>query len=309
VKNRRAFTLIELLVVIAIIAVLVGLLLPAVQKVREAANRMSCQNNLKQIGLAYQNYHSAYSTFPISASNSQTAPYGWGVVLLPYLEQSPLYSQYNFSAPFFFVNAAFGINNQAVSTTDLKIMECPSAPPNHQYVNYTLPPPNNFVSWNGSSSDYGPETGIDPFFLAPFLNLSPSANLQGALLPDVTTKISDIIDGTSNTILIAEIAARPNLYRAGVAVPNGYTYFSGAGGWADATTGNAALYGSSSDGTTNPGPCGINCSNDYGLYSFHTAGANVVYCDGSVHFLPASTDINILAALITRAGGEVNVNY
>jgi prepilin-type processing-associated H-X9-DG protein len=151
--------------------------------------------------------------------------------------------------------------------------------------------------------------GIDPFFLAPFLNLSASANLQGALQPDANIKIADITDGTSNTLLIAEIAARPNLYRAGVPVANGYTYFSGAGGWADATSGNARLYGSSQDGTTNPGACGINCSNDFGLYSFHAGGANVVFCDGSVHFLPASIDINVLAALITRAGDEVNVNY
>ncbi len=308
-KNRRGFTLIELLVVIAIIAVLVGLLLPAVQKVREAANRMSCQNNLKQVGLAYHNYHGVYGTFPIAASNSQTTPTGWGIFLLPYLEQDNLYNQYNFSAPFFYVNTAYGINNQAVVSTDLKMMECPAAPQNHQYTNYTLPPPNNYVSWNGSSSDYGPETGVDPYFLAPFLNLPATASLQGALQPDSNVRIADITDGTSNTILIAEIAARPNLYRAGVPVQGQQTYFSGAGGWGDATSGNAVLYGSSYDGTTNPGPCGINCSNDFGLYSFHSGGANVAYSDGSVHFLPASIDINILVSLITRSGGETNTNY
>jgi prepilin-type N-terminal cleavage/methylation domain-containing protein/prepilin-type processing-associated H-X9-DG protein len=304
VTTRRAFTLIELLVVIAIIAVLVGLLLPAVQKVREAASRMSCSNNLKQIGLAYHNYHGTFGSFPPSASNSQTAPTGWGTYLLPYIEQDNLYKAYNLNAPFFYTNAAAGIDNQAVTETPIKILQCPSAPDNHDYKNYSLPPPYNFVSWNGSSSDYGPLVGVDMFFLAPFLNFPPTYSLEGALRPDRKIRIADILDGTSNTLLTAEIAARPTLWQGRTQVNDRVTYFSGAGGWGDATSGNAQLYGSSQDGTTNPGTCGINCSNDFGMYAFHSGGANALFADGSVHFLKENIDITVLVALITRAGSE-----
>lgn len=301
-KQRRGFTLIELLVVIAIIAILIGLLLPAIQKVREAASRMSCSNNLKQLGLAYQNYQGTFGTFPQAGSNSQTAPVGWGTYILNYIEQDVLYQQYNFNAPFFY--SAPGITNQAITNTALKMMACPSTPGKHDYTGYSLPPPYNVVTWSGYSSDYGPESGVDANFLAPYLGLPSNFPLDGALQPDKTVKITDITDGTSNTVLLAEIAGRPNLWQGNKQVPNQVTYYSGAGGWGDTTSGNAKLYGSSTNGTQLPGACAINCSNDYGLYSFHPGGANVVSADGSVRFVSASIDIKTMAALITRAGGE-----
>src|SRR5262245_46124179 len=121
-RSRPGFTLIELLVVIAIIAVLIGLLLPAVQKVREAAARLDCANNLKQLGLAYHNYAgSNKDSFAPSKITDPTKTVGWGLFLLPYIEQDNLYRQYNLAAPFFYSNPAFGIDNQAVSNTPLKL--------------------------------------------------------------------------------------------------------------------------------------------------------------------------------------------
>ena len=113
-RKRPAFTLIELLVVIAIIAILIGLLLPAVQKVREAAARMQCTNNLKQLGLAIHNWAGDNNhAFPPSYISDQTKPAGWGTYVLPYIDQGPLFKRYTFDAPFFYVNTMFGIDNHS----------------------------------------------------------------------------------------------------------------------------------------------------------------------------------------------------
>src|SRR5205807_4629421 len=130
------------------------------------------------------------------------------------------------------------------------------------------------VSWQAAPSDYSPLAGVSQT-LASYLGLT-SGNLQGALQPDVGTPILAVSDGTSNTILYAEMAGKNTLYQAG---HNTGTTLSGRnrgeGGWADPTSGGPLLYGSSGHGTVRPGIRGINCSNDLGLYSFHTGGADV----------------------------------
>jgi prepilin-type N-terminal cleavage/methylation domain-containing protein/prepilin-type processing-associated H-X9-DG protein len=309
-RSRHGFTLIELLVVIAIIAVLIGLLLPAVQKVREAAARIQCANNLKQLGLAYHNYAGVYkNSFPPAMLTDPTKTVGWGIFLLPFIEQDNLYNKYNFGAPFFFSNPAFGIDNQSVANTQLKLYICPSVPTRTGPYSYTF----NFpgfpsFSWQAYPADYTPVAGVSQS-LAQYLTLT-TTKLDGALQRDKGTPIASLTDGTSNTILLAEIAGKNELYRAGTDTGTTLSgFFGGEGGWADATSSGSSLWGSTGDGTVTPGTCGINCSNDYGFYAFHSGGANVLLADGSVRFLAANTDIRTLCALVTRAGGEVATDF
>ncbi len=310
-KRRQAFTLVELLVVIAIIGILIALLLPAVQKVRESAARTQCQNNLKQLTLAYHEYEGINKAFPPSYITDQTKPVGWGIYLLTYLEQDQLFKLYNFDFPFFLDEPPVGILNQTVANTQLKVFQCPATPdrPDPYSYTFTFPgyPP---FTWQASPSDYSPVQNVSQP-LATFLGSSQSSGqLNGALQPDMGTRLAQVTDGTSNTILLAEIAGKNLLWQAGRYTGQPLSgFFGGEGGWGDATSGASALYGSSSDGTVFPGSCGINCSNDYGFYSFHTNGANAAFVDGSVRFLNSNIDILTLAALVTAAGGDQPGNF
>jgi prepilin-type N-terminal cleavage/methylation domain-containing protein len=302
--RRDAFTLIELLVVIAIIGVLVGLLLPAVQKVREAAARAKCQNNLKQIGLAYHNYESANGGFAPCCMMNVGQPVGWGLFILPFIEQDNLYRQFNLAYPFY---DTMNSNNQAVANTQIPIFNCPSAPTRSGPYTAMYMMGSMMVTGQAYPADYSSILGIDQS-LANYLGLTVS-QLSGALQPDINTKITSILDGTSNTMLIKEIAGKAELYQdqkdARQQLSGNY---GGFGGWCDPTSSCSMMYGSSADGLTTPGTCHTNCSNDYGFNSFHPMGANHVFCDGSVRFITSSTDIYIVCALITKQGGEVNTN-
>ena len=288
--KRRGFTLIELLVVIAIIAVLLGLLLPAVQKVRAAAHRIQCANNLHQLGLALHNYQDVYGMFP---PGQVKAPYawwkanhGWAVFILPYLEQQSLYDAYDWD------QALAAPANQGVVARPLKSFWCPSAPEQDRYdTTHGL-----FPSYGGKGAcgDYAPTWGVD--------RALATGDYRGVLVPNWTTRITDITDGTMNTILLTEDAGRPQLWRAGRAVPGADQAVSG-GPWAGFATGITVM-GSSPDGTQRPGPCALNCTNDHEVYCFHAAGANAVFADAHVQFLKGGMNVQVLAALVTRAGGE-----
>jgi prepilin-type N-terminal cleavage/methylation domain-containing protein/prepilin-type processing-associated H-X9-DG protein len=311
--RRRGLTLIELLVVIGIIAVLLGLLLPAVQKVREAASRLRCANNLKQLGLALHNYHDTQGTFPPPYVNRGGSylnsgfpfTHGWAPFILPYIEQPALASLYRWDLP------QYAPENQPVVATQLKLFQCPSTPEQNRYM---VRGPFALFGTKAACGDYTIALGVNPKpaqlgwadsvgDYRGALTVTPTPAIGPSILSTTTagTRLTDITDGTSNTILLTEDVGRPRLWQAGRAGPAQAV----TGGPWDNFLGPIILEGSSTDGTVQPGPCALNCTNDGEVYAFHTGGANAVFADGSVHFLHAGMSIRIMARLITRAGGEV----
>ena len=283
--SRRAFTLIELLVVISIIAILIGLLLPAVQQVRAAASRIQCQNNLKQLGLGLANYENVNRFFPTSYDS--TGNHSWVPYILPYLEQQNLYNNYDFKFAW-----SSPVNRVTISTP-IKILLCPSAPSNR--VSFAYP--------SAAPTDYAAIDGVELEAVTAGWVKIPDNNLLSVLNSGVhsNVRVADITDGLSNSITIGEDAGRPALWRtAGEISPSGQD----DGSWADPNN-EYALHTFKADGSSAYGPCPINCTNDNEIFSFHHGGANVVFADGSVHYLSQTINSTIVGSLITRANGEV----
>jgi prepilin-type N-terminal cleavage/methylation domain-containing protein/prepilin-type processing-associated H-X9-DG protein len=297
-RKRPGLTLVELLVVIAIIAVLIGLLLPAVQKVREAANRVACTSSLKNLGLALLHYENTHQRFPPGgvqgpypeADVTTTTLHGWGTFILPYIEQQQLAELYRWDL------SHHEVPNQPVAATPLKIFQCPSAESDRFMT---------FSGWaekgtRGACSDYAPVREVGPELAD--MSLIDRVRLYEGVLPiNRMVRLVEISDGTANTILVTECAGRPRQWRVGRRGPDQTVGGCPWTGHANSLT----IRGSAPDGVTRLGPCAINCTNESEVYSFHPGGANAVMADGSVHFLKAGMSIRVLARLVTRAGGEV----
>ena len=308
--NRRAFTLIELLVVIAIIAILIGLLLPAVQKVREAASRMSCQNNLHQLALACTGYEVANGSYP--KSNTVAAPFnGWPILVLPQLEQEPVRNIYVTSANWYdAVNAT--PRNATVKTflcpsvASGRMGSCPTGAAGSQLVSGAVWDYTNVAVAAPTVLAYLSYPGVDP------ANFNSYDGVWRGVMSSKGSTVAQITDGLSNTLLIVEDAGRPDYWVKGkknttdvpISFAQGGPGVVVGGLWADHQKG-FGIDGTSADGLTPTGECAVNCNNSFEVYAFHTGGANAAMADGSVRFLRDSMSIRTLVALATRGAGEV----
>jgi prepilin-type N-terminal cleavage/methylation domain-containing protein/prepilin-type processing-associated H-X9-DG protein len=339
--RRGGFTLIELLVVIAIIGLLMALLLPALGMVREAANRMSCANNMKQVGVAILGFEASNQRFPANIRSSQGFRQGWVTTILTNLEKSSVAELYNYD---------FGWHNPENSTAtaaSLDMFLCPSSPyrfkdGNPDIAGYPTSWPNTQYL---ATSDYASFVAVPKWLrdsgLVDTEGEGFMAQIRGARTEAV--KRGEIIDGLSKTIVLGESAGRPALYRdnrqmrgklpdnkvngGGWSRPASDILLKGFGG-NDGTRdipgpkamnavnghelGNAWTLGAGVPKYSFTGPSGTSVQVDIGtfgtseLYSFHSGGSNMLFGDGSVQFLDENMELRILARLITIAGNEIS---
>lgn len=330
-NHRIGFTLVELLVVIAIIGILIGMLLPAVQMVREAARRTSCMNGVRQLGLALHNYESGLQAFPASRSafpdgsekmdipsnltnngGAESAFQSWTTLILPYIEQGNLADTFNFKYAWF-----DDVDSENITTigTQVAIFNCPSSPSTDRLDPYHVV--------GAAAGDYGSINEVKKKVYTEVMEVAdPGESARAGLLSKYRdNKIGACSDGTSNTFFIAECAGQPEVFVAGkrmdaekfaiytqnddkVVEFNGQYVPADGTGWADPDCG-FSINGATSDGLDKYGPAMINAINVSEVYSFHTAGASFGMADGSTHFVRESIDVETFVALCTRAGGEI----
>jgi type II secretory pathway pseudopilin PulG len=329
-RNRHALSLIELLVVVGIVAILIALLLPAVQHARESARRASCLNNLRQAALAVQAFHESQGRLPSlyhgsysykDAVLSQPRSYweewhfhSWQTAILPQLEQSALYARIDLT------RAASDPSNQENANVEMSLFVCPSASNPTQSVEILAP---DRVEGTAARTDYESIGGVYLFsdkeesdgvskviytHAAPGVWGLPRKNMRGAEDPEYDgldhfydgveeTSFRQVSDGLSNTMIVGEIAGRPDIYANGRLEQEHDS-------WGGIINRPAWALSGSYHGILLLKDKRVNQTNRGGLYSFHPGGAHAAYGDGAIRFVDDTTDPLVIAAMATRAGGE-----
>ena len=329
-RHRRGFTLIELLVVIAIIAILIGLLLPAVQKIREAANRMKCSNNLKQLGLAMHNYHDVNNFFPRNyakqVGGNVWEALGANYLLLPYIEQNNLYNQFQANI------TNWGVTHDQLMNTKLSTYLCPSSPP---------PPPQSVDYWGGPGTNYAWCSGSSAE------TVWAGTRFNGMIAYQVDRKMGDVADGLSNTLLASEVLNGSGMAASATSAKYPYDVFytgddaafaaldanfpslaginaigdapktgartNNGGMWAWYAAGHSSFNAAAPPNWSKPSTGGGCCpggAHDWGWAllpprSMHTGGVNGLLGDGSVRFIRNSVDLLTFQRLGNARDGQV----
>ena len=323
---RRGFTLVELLVVIAIIGILVALLLPAIQAAREAARRIQCTNNMKQIGLAILNYESAKKELPLAYTPNYTGTQLGGLCttagvgfrnpdnklaehfvltfILPYMEQQTIFDRIDLKKHWHdTTNNGKGTTNRAATSVDIADFLCPTA--ENRPGKYTT---DYFTLVDISDTDYCQDVEGGPMLT----KQRRSREKLAGMLQDVPMPVRKVSDGLSKTFMFFESAGRPNLYDRNRSLAGEMQPINRGSTpdlphrdtqWADDRV--YALWGNVFDPTKCPITSIMNCDNYSEIYSFHSGGANFLYGDGSVDLLSEDTNIDAFISMFTAAADDV----
>ncbi len=301
--KKNGFTLVELLVVIAIIGILVGLLLPAVQAAREAARRMSCSNNVKQLALSLHNYESTHKKFPFGWNTHGTL---WSAMILPYIEQNNIYNTLEFAE-----NRNWDTNNTPNETALSKVISafrCPSLPlPEHMTYNGVTDRVPVSYRGNGGNEVTSDDTSTLP---VPGTKSFEMTNLNGVFYGCSAIRFGDMSDGTSHTVAIGESHTDPDFVKDG----QGMDWWiigspqadpcncQGGTGGTEFSEASGSFYMPMNTQTLNPGTHGHLMELAFG--SYHVGGAQFGLCDGSVHYLSDSIDLKVYQNLGARNDGN-----